>query len=94
MASVQNLKKDINLLASELVMQAYFSRYYLKSINDETLTEIVEEARRFKSSYLGKANHPDGSGNPKLVKAFYKKIKEGLINDFDTLIAKVNVAKK
>ena len=89
MASVRLLKKDINYLASELVGQAFFNKYYLKTVDNELFAEICADAIEFRNSFLAKANHPDGKDNAKLIKSFYVKLRKDLINQFDSIAEKI-----
>ena len=90
MASIRILKKDINYLASELVGQAFFNKYYLKTVDNELFAEICSDAIEFRNNFLAKANHPDGKDNAKLTKAFYVKLRKDIISQFDSIAEKIN----
>ena len=93
MASIRILKKDINYLASELVGQAFFNEYYIKSISNVPLAEICAEAVEFRNSFLARVNHPDGKDNPKLTKKYYSNLRNDLVKQFGDIAEKINQKK-
>ncbi|ASB50849.1 hypothetical protein [Alkalitalea saponilacus] len=91
MASVRNLKKDINFLASELVTQAYLSKVIFKKINDEELDQLISDALNFKTEFIARVNHPDGKDNPKLVKSYFYNVRKDMVTKFGQLLDKASV---
>ena len=90
MASIRILKKDINYLASELVGQAFFNKYYMKLIDDKLFSEICADTIEFRDSFLAKANHADGKDNPKIVKNYYSDLRKDLVKQFGDIAKKLN----
>jgi hypothetical protein len=93
MASVRRLKKDIEYFSAQLIGDCLnYIQYYEKADDDKGL-EIIKEAVSLHNESLDRACHPDGKDNPKLIKAFYKKLKldyvEGLDKAYEKLEALV-----
>lgn len=79
MASIRNLKKDIDYLISELVVDCLsYVNLHAKADKEEAF-KIIEEALSVRVKMRELANHPDGKDNPKLVKAHFKNTVEKLI---------------
>lgn len=93
MASIRSLKSDINFLTSELVTQAYLSKVLFKSMNDEEMSGLVSKALDFRNNFIEKVNHRDAKDNPKMVKAYFTKIRKDMIHQFEDLVASINQAK-
>jgi hypothetical protein len=85
MASIRMLKKDINFLTSELITQAYLNQMLIKDFGDEKMSKAVTEALEFRSAFVARASRPDGKDNPKLVKAYYSKLKKDMVQQFGEL---------
>jgi hypothetical protein len=93
MASIRSLKSDINFLTSELVTQAYLSKVLFKSMNDEEMSGLVSKALDFRNNLIEKVNHRDAKDNPKMVKAYFTKIRKDMIHQFEELVASINQTK-
>jgi hypothetical protein len=82
MASVRELKKDINFLASELVTEAYVKQLLKEDADNEKIAQVMVDAIEFRNELVKRANHPDGKDNPKLVKAYYQKLRKDMMERF------------
>lgn len=94
MASVRNLKKDVNYLIGEVIedIQAYL--YLNSSKNEEKATALIEEAVELWNNLYERINHPNGKDDKKLVKKHYKAIRKDLMESCDKLFEKLsNVGK-
>jgi FMN phosphatase YigB (HAD superfamily) len=87
MASVRELKKDIDLVMSLALSDCFYVLEYNEKIDEEAVMKIAGEIIKNHRELRIRANHVDGKDNPKLVKQFYK----GLIND---LLAATDAALK
>ncbi|HBG87024.1 MAG: hypothetical protein GXY94_12870 [Bacteroidales bacterium] len=85
MASVRELKKDINFLTSELVAQAYLNQLIFKKISDDEMLTHITKAVDFRNNLVDRANHPDGKDNPKMVRSYYKKLRKDMVEQFESL---------
>jgi len=93
MSSIRSLKSDIHFLTSELVTQAYLSKVLFKIMDDETLSKSVLKALEFNESFIAKVNHPDAKKNPKLLKAYFSKIRKDMLFQFEEMVVTLNQQK-
>lgn len=82
MASVRELKKDINFLASELVTEAYVKQLLKEDVDNDKIAQVMVSAIEFRNELVKRANHPDGKDNRKLVKAYYQKLRKEMMEKF------------
>jgi hypothetical protein len=90
MASIRQLKKDINFLASELVSLAYYNKMIHGKITDEELDNYIANALEYRSNLIARANTPDGKDNPKLVKKYYQELRKDMLGKFEKLFTEVS----
>ena len=77
MASVRNLKKDIDLVMSLALSDCFYVMEYNPKVNEEAVYKIAGEIVQKHRELRLRAMHPDGKDNPKLVKKYY----QGLVQD-------------
>jgi len=83
MASIRRLKKDVDYLVSELVIDCLsYVNLHTKADKDEAF-KIIEEALSVRTQVRDLANHPDGKDNPKLVKTHYREAIAKLIKSVE-----------
>lgn len=90
MASIRDLKKDINYLTSEIVTEAYVRKMLFDEISEDDFKKVVTDAIEFRNDLIAKVNHPDGKNNPKKVKSFFKDIRKEMDKKFSELVQAVN----
>ncbi|MCK4663488.1 MAG: hypothetical protein KAT68_11520 [Bacteroidales bacterium] len=83
MASIKNLKKDIEYLTYEVISDCYTYMYLFPQKKEKEVLGIIENTVKMRNDLIIRVNHPDGKDNPKLVKAHYKKIVKDLITNVD-----------
>jgi hypothetical protein len=97
MASVRELKKDIDYLIFEVISDCFvYSNVHSENKSDE-LTELISDAVEFRNDLIARVNNPDGKDNPKIVKAYYKSVEKDLITGVDKLferLSTISVKKK
>ena len=74
MASRRNLKKTIKFVSSELITDIYFRCLMSKKIDDQKVDSLVVEIMTINREFVLRVNRPDGKENPKLVKAYFRKL--------------------
>jgi len=74
MASRRKLKRTIKFVSSELITDVYFRCLISKSVDDQKIDTLVEEIMSLEHEYVLRSNRPDGKDNPKLVKAYFRKL--------------------
>lgn len=90
MASRRDLKKDINFLADELITNSYLKQVLFENVDQQKLAQVIVKSVSFMNEYRARVNHTDGKENPKLVKAYYQKLRKELINDYNELAKELN----
>lgn len=90
MASIRELKKDIQFLASELVTEAYVKQYLKEDVDQDKLAQCMVAAIDFQNSLIARANHPDGKDNPKMVKAYFVQLRKDMMESFLKISEEIN----
>lgn len=85
MASRRNLKKTIKFVSSELITDIYFRCLMSKEVDNKIVDDIVIEIMALNREFVLRTNRPDGKNNPKLVKAYFRK----LFSDWQNAMEKV-----
>jgi hypothetical protein len=93
MATIRDLKKDINYLTSEIITEVYVRKVLFSDVKESDVSKIIGDAVAFRNDLIARVNHPDGKDNPKLVKAHYQKVKRDMTDQFSAMIDKVNKLK-
>jgi hypothetical protein len=75
MASIRQLKKEIEFLSSQLIGDCID---FVQTFNGKELEAmaVIDEIVALHNSTVDKINNPDGKANPKIVKAYYQKLKQ------------------
>ncbi len=93
MANVRRLKKDIDLIMSTVLTDCFYVMEYNSKVDKEELKSLAEDVVRQHRDFRIRANHPDGKDNPKLVKKYYRKLVDDLVDtanrDFEKLSEEV-----
>ena len=77
MASVRDLKKDIDLIMSLALSDCFYVLEYNAQVDQDAVYKIASEIVTTHRELRLRAIHPDGKDNSKLIKQYYK----GLVND-------------
>ena len=85
MASIRELKKDIDYLIFEVISDCFvYSNVHPENKTDE-LSILISDAVEFRNDLIARVNNPDGKDNPKIVKAYYKTVEKDLLTGIDKL---------
>jgi signal recognition particle subunit SEC65 len=90
MASVKNLKKDIDLVMSLALSDCFYVLEYNSKVDEKAVMKIAGDIIRAHRELRLKVNHPDGKDNPKLVKQFYKKLVKDTLQAADNCLEKLS----
>ncbi len=74
MASRRKLKNTLKFVSSELITDIYFRCLMSKSIEDQKVENLVVEIMDLTHQFVLRTNRPDGKDNPKIVKAYFRKL--------------------
>ena len=90
MASVRELKKDIDFLVFEVISDCFvYSNVHPENKTDE-LSILISDAVEFRNDLIARVNNPDGKDNPKIVKAYYKTVEKDLLTGVDKLFERLS----
>ncbi|MGC1389881.1 MAG: hypothetical protein WA816_02500 [Bacteroidales bacterium] len=90
MASIRELKKDIDYLIYEVISDCFvYSNIHPENKTDE-LTALISDAVEFRNELIARVNNPDGKDNPKIVKAYYKTLEKDLLTGVDKLFERLS----
>ena len=90
MASVRELKKDIDYLIFEVISDCFvYSNLHPDNKTDE-LTTLISDAVEFRNDLIARVNNPDGKANPKIVKAYYKTVSKDLLEGVDKFFERLS----
>jgi hypothetical protein len=90
MASVRNLKKDIDYLLYEVISDCLGYSGLHPDINTEELRKIINDAIDLRNDLIARVNNPEGKDNPKIIKAYYKKVGNDLMAGADKLFTRLS----
>lgn len=94
MASIKNLKKDIDLIMSLALSDCFYVLEYNSKVNGEAVMKIATEIIEHHRDLRLRANHPDGKDNPKMIKKFYNQLVADLLSSADESLEKLSAEVK
>lgn len=94
MASVKNLKKDIDVIMSLVINDCFLVLEQNTKVNNENVLEIITEVIQKHRELRIRSKHPDGKDNPKLVKAHYNSIISDMLSEADSALEKLSAEVK
>ena len=83
MASVKELKKDIDLIMSLALSDCFYVLEYNTKVDEKAVMTIAGDIIKKHRELRVLSNHPDGKDNPKLVKQFYKMLITNMLEAVD-----------
>ena len=90
MANQRGLKKDIDSMVFEVISDCFtYSEVNADSQSDK-VNLIISDAVELRNDLIARVNNPDGKNNPKIIKAFYKKVEKDLIEGVDKLFSRLS----
>jgi signal recognition particle subunit SEC65 len=90
MASVRNLKKDIDLIMSLTLSDCFYVLEYNSKVDQDAVYKIAGEVVSAHRELRLRAMHPDGKDNPKLVKQYYKDLVNDMLKAADAALEKLS----
>jgi hypothetical protein len=94
MASVKNLKKDIDFLFFEFISDCFLFTSIHDGEKRNEVQNLIEEAVTMRNEFIDRVNHPAGKDNPALVKAYYKTVSKDLLEKVDGYFEKLSEISK
>ncbi len=94
MASLKNLKKDIDLLMSLVLNDCFSVLEYNAKVDNDAILKIAGDVIQKHRELRLRANHPDGKDNPKLVKTYYNKLISDALKETDAALERLSAEVK
>ncbi len=94
MASIKNLKKDIDLLMSLVLNDCFYVLEYNSKVDNDAVMKIAGEVIQKHRELRLRVNHPDGKDNPKLVKNYYDLTVADMLTFADASLEKLSAEVK
>jgi hypothetical protein len=89
MASRRKLKKTIKFVSFELITDTYFRCLISKKVDEQEVDKIVIEIMDLNREYILRTNCPDGKNNPKLIKAYFRKLYSDWQKDMEKILKEI-----
>lgn len=89
MAKRRILKKEIGYTFGYLFIEAMFCKLYLPETNPKAADSIMTRILDMQDNFICRAGKPDGKDNTKLVKTYYKKLREDLQKEINAIAAEI-----
>lgn len=90
MASVKNLKKDIDYLIFEVISDCFTYSGSNEGKHSEEVSKLISDAVTLRNDLIARVNNPDGKDNPKIVKKYYQSVKQDLLGGVDNLFERLS----
>ncbi|MBI9069610.1 MAG: hypothetical protein JEZ09_20105 [Salinivirgaceae bacterium] len=93
MASIRNLKKDINFISSELVIECFTHNFLFPQKNEDELSLIILDTVKMKEEMIKQINEVSTTeANP--VKKQFKKIRKELNESLEKIVSRLENLEK
>ncbi|MBS4012254.1 MAG: hypothetical protein KGZ97_00650 [Bacteroidetes bacterium] len=92
MASIKDLKKDINFLTNEVIETCIIKLSFNPGIDNKRMFDIIDEFVEYRNQTIYKINNPEKlNGNKKeALKAYYNELMEAFIAKVNQAFEKIN----
>jgi hypothetical protein len=90
MASLRDLKKDIDYLIYEVISDCFVFQGIHPDHKSDELSAIISDAVNLRNDLIARVNNPDGKDNPKIVKGYYQAVKKDLTDGVDKLFTRLS----
>jgi len=83
MASKQRLKKEIDYIVSDLILDCFTYTGLHQKPNDEEVLQIVQDTLVLRNELRQQVNHPEKKSESQTVKNFFDNIAKSLLEGVD-----------
>ena len=90
MASVRQLKKDIDNQLFEIISDCFLYAGLNPDKKSAEISEIIEDAVSLRNDLIARTNNPDGKDNPKIIRKHYQLIVSDLSTGVDKLCTRLS----
>lgn len=81
MASRRGLKKDLNYLYSDLMLDAFAAYSNSESQDDQKANTLLKRISGNYADFVRRVSHTDGEQNKKVVKTYYQGLWKSVLDD-------------
>ena len=85
MASIRNLKKEINKLAFDLLQECFAYRHYSEELSEDRFDEVIKKIILLRNDLILKTNHPETDADSSSLKEHYKRVELDLLKLADVV---------
>ena len=90
MASIKNLKKDINYLTEAVCEDCYTCSIIQPEVETEAIAKIISEAIEFRNEMTKKVNYAVVKGDRKATTKNFKEIKASIMTQIDGMFSSLS----
>jgi len=90
MASVKELKKDIDCLIFEVISDSFIYNGLHPDKKDDEVTGIISDAVILRNNLIQRVNNPAKSDDYKIVRAHFRQVKKDLYTGVDKLCRRLS----
>lgn len=90
MASIKNLKKDINYLVDEVIGICLLHQYTRGDDKHKELDELITEMADYRDQLIKKVNNPEIKEGKKGLKGYYRSLLDELLKKVNSAFDKLN----
>ena len=83
MASIQRLKKEIDYVVSELVVDCFTFMTMQQEPNKPEVLQIVQDTLNLRNELRNQANHPENKVDSQTTKSYYDNIAKALVDSIE-----------
>lgn len=85
MAKRRILKKDISYVAGDLFTEVLICQAFVPGTEQEKADSVMSRILQMQDEYTRRAQRPDGNGDRKHVKEYYRKLRADLQAEVDAI---------
>lgn len=79
MASIKELKKDINYLIDEVIGTCMLHQYLIGNEKQKELDALIDELINYREALIQKVNNPDTEEGKRKLRSYYRSLQEELV---------------
>jgi hypothetical protein len=91
MASIRQLKKDIDNQLFEVIADCFLYIGVHPEKKSDEVSAIIEDAVSLRNDLISRVNNPDGKDNPQLVKKYFQQVSNDLSGGVDDLCKRLSI---
>jgi len=80
MASIRNLKKNVNLLTYELLTEAFTYKHFHPGMNEKKFDDVILELVKLRNELISRINNREKFDSTERIKVYYRKIQNDMMN--------------